>query len=309
MSTTVPHEAASTTDDLLPNLLFDYPGSDIILRSHDSHHFRVPRIYIINSSRILGELIRNALDLPRSANDGASFPVVPLPESGQVLHCLLTIIFPVTPLVSSTPEEFMELLSVAQKYQMEAALTNIRGTIARQNLLPTRLQPALCIYFLAQKYGLHPEALQTARAILKYPITIEDLANELKIMSGSSLYKLYQYFESFQAILASGLKEFRAFRAGGTIIGLHCSESRSSRIPIWLDQYIVSIGKAPRLFDSAEFNIAMARHIKDKANELGCECASIPSKTIRDFWEALASVVHGSFEKVSMVDVQSFEAI
>ena len=34
----------------------------------------------------------------------------------------------------------------------------------------------------------------------------------------------------------------------------------------------------------------------------------ISSQAIRDFWEALASVVHGSFEKVSMVDVQSYRA-
>ncbi|KAF8472310.1 hypothetical protein DFH94DRAFT_655574 [Russula ochroleuca] len=40
----------------------------------------------------------------------------------------------------------------------------------------------------------------------------------------------------------------------------------------------------------------MARHIKDKANEPSCECASIPSQTIRNFWEALADVVHSSYE-------------
>jgi hypothetical protein len=50
----------------------------------------------------------------------------------------------------------------------------------------------------------------------------------------------------------------------------------------------------------------MARHIMDKANEAGCECASIPSQTMRDFWEALASVVDGSLEKVSIVDIPSW---
>ena len=50
----------------------------------------------------------------------------------------------------------------------------------------------------------------------------------------------------------------------------------------------------------------MARHTRDSANEPSCECALIPSQTIRDFWEALASVVHGSFKKVSGVDVPSY---
>ena len=303
---TAPHEAASPTDEPLANLLFDHPGADIILRSQDSYHFRVPKIYIVNSSPILGELIQRTLDSPGDANAEASLPVVQLPESGEILHCLLTFIFPVTPLVPSTPEEIMELLSVAQKYQMGTALTHIRGSIARQNSLPTRLEPALHIYALAQKYGLRPEALQTARAIfLKQSMTIEDFDNKLDIMPGASLYELWKYHERVRAILASDLTEFRMSCARGTITGLRCTELSSSQIPSWLDQYIESIGKTPNLFDSAELNIAMARHIKDKANELDCKCASIPSQTIREFWEALASVVDGSFEKVSVVDMPS----
>jgi hypothetical protein len=51
-----PLELASnvaTSDEPLPNLLFDFRGPDFILRSHDSHHFRLPRSYIINSSPVL----------------------------------------------------------------------------------------------------------------------------------------------------------------------------------------------------------------------------------------------------------------
>jgi hypothetical protein len=51
---TVPYQA-----EPLANLLFDYPGAlagaDIILRSRDSYHFRVTKIYIANSSPVLGE--------------------------------------------------------------------------------------------------------------------------------------------------------------------------------------------------------------------------------------------------------------
>jgi hypothetical protein len=192
----------------------------------------------------------------------------------------------------------MELLSVAQKYQMGTALTHIRGCIARQNSLPTRLEPALHIYALAQKYGLRPEALQTARAILlKQPMTIEGFGNKLDIMSGASLYELWKYHESVRTILASDLTEFRTSCARGTITGLHCTELSSSQTPRWLDQYIESIGNAPNLFDSSQLNIAMARHIKDKANELSCKCASIPNQTMSEFREALESVVHAVSKK------------
>jgi hypothetical protein len=299
MSTVTP-EASSTTDRRFVTSLFDHPGADIVLRSQDSHHIQVPKIYIVNSSPVLGELIRNS---PSNAN-ALSLPVVQLPESGEILHCLLTFIFPVTPCIPSTLEGIMELLSVAQKYQMGTALAHIRASVAQQNLLPTRLDPALRIYALAQKYGLREEALQTARTISKYPMTIEDFDNKLDIMPGASLYELWEYHEWVWAILASDLTEFRESGARGTMTGLRCTNLSSSQIPSWVDQYIVSIGNAPNLFDPLELNIAMTRHIRIWLKG-GCECGSISSQTIHEFWESLVSVVHDCFKKVSVVDVPS----
>jgi hypothetical protein len=286
MSTT-PHETTSTTDEPLSILLFDHSGADIIFRSQDSYHLRVPRIYIVNSSPILDEHIQKTLDTPEDANPEPSLPVVHLPERGEILRCLFTFIFPVTPLLPSTPEEIMELLSVAQKYQMGTTLTHIRGSISRQNSLPTRVEPLLRIYSLAQKYGLRPEALQTAQAIsLKQTMTIKDFGDKLDIMSRASLYELWEYHEKVRTILESGLTEFRESCAGGTVAGLRCTELSSSQIPNWLDRSIESIGKSPNLFDYGGFNIALARHVKEKANEPGCKCASISSRTINQFWEA-----------------------
>jgi BTB/POZ domain len=305
---TVPHEAISPTDDSEPlaNLLFDYPGADVILRSQDAFHFRVPKTYIANSSPILGELTRKTLDFSDldDANPEALL-VVQLPENGKILHCLLTFVFLVTPILPPSHEETMELLSIAQKYQMDSVLTHIRDRIARHHPLPTHLEPALRIYFLAQKYGLRPEALQTARTILNYPMSIEDFDNKLDIMSGASLYELWKYHERVQDVLASDLTEFKVSRANGTIAGLRCTDLNSSQIPRWLGHYIMSIEKSPSLFDLVEFNASMSRHIVNKGKDLECECASIPSQTIRRFWDALASVVDGSFEKASVVDVLS----
>ena len=296
---TATSEAASMTGQRRVVLLPDLPGADIVLRSQDSHRFQVPKMYIVNSSPVLAKLIQNVLNSPDNTNAEESLPVLQLPESGEILICLLTFIFPVTPRVPSTLEKTMELLSVAQKYQLWAALSHIRASIFQQNLLPTRLEPALHLYALAQKYELRPEALQAAQSIFKHPMTIENFYDKLDSMSGAVLYELWMYRERVRSVLASDLTEFRASRACGTITGLRCTELSSSKIPSWLDHFIESIGKAPNLFDTAEFSIALARHTEDKANEQGCECASIPSQTIGLFWEALASVVHRSFEKVS----------
>jgi hypothetical protein len=303
---TYPHEAASTTDEPLVNSLrvFNHPDADLVLRSHDSHHFRVPKIYVISSSPVLEELIRRALESSDPPDASHALLVVQLPERGAILLSLLTFIFPMTPLVPSTPEEIMELLSVAQKYQMGSTLDYIRGTIARQNLLPTRLESALHIYALAQKYGLLPEALEAARAMcLQQTMTIEDFDNTLDIIPGTSLYELWKYHERVRAILSSDLTKFRISCTRGKITGLRCTGFDSFQIASWLGDYIKAIEKNPNLFDTAELNIAMVRHIK--ANRPLCECASMTSHTIHNFWGALASVVHESFDKVSAANILS----
>src|SRR5579863_3354 len=122
-----------TSDEPLgsENLLSNYPGADIILRSRDCHHFRIPKSYVVNSSPILEKVIQEAQDPPDDAQGEAPLPVVQLSEDGAILHSLLTFIFPVTPLVPSTTETTMELLFVAQKYQMVSTLVHIRASIAR----------------------------------------------------------------------------------------------------------------------------------------------------------------------------------
>ena len=297
----------STSDETLADLLsepsFEYPGADLILRSRGSHHFHILKSYIANSSPVLDNLIRKTLDFLDDENDEASLPVVELPESGPIIHSLLTFIFPVHPLIPSTTEQPMELLFVAQKYQMVSTLVHIRASIARRNPSSNQRDTALHMYSLAQEYGLRQEALQAARTILKYPMSIGDLEDKLDIMPGDSLYELWKYYEEVRTILASDLAEFRVTGARGTLTGLHCDGFSSAYIPGWLDDYIASVGEAPHHFDLIEFNTAQARHLGDKPKDNRCACRSIPSQTIRNFWGALASVVDASFQKVRTIDV------
>ena len=291
-----------TSNEPLPNLLFEYRGADFVLRSHDSHHFRIPKSYIVNSSPVLEELIGRALGSPNDAHVEAGLPVVELPECGAILHSLLTFVFPVTPLLPSTTEKVVELLYVAQKYQMVSVLAHIRLSTTQQNPPSNRMEPALRAYCLAHKYGVHQEALQAAQTIVKYPVTIEDLEDKLDVMQGTSLYELWKYYEKARAILASDLTELRTSTSGvsSALGSLRCSASGSSQIPGWLDEYIKSIGDAPYFFDFVEFNMALARHMRAV---YGCSCASMSNQTIRNVWDALEPVVHGSFAKVGEINV------
>jgi BTB/POZ domain len=292
----------STSEEPLANLLFEYPGADIILRSHDSHHFRVPKSHIVHSSPVLDELIKTTLDAPDDAHE-VSLPVLQLPESGEILHNLLTFIFPGTPLVPPTTEKAMELLSVAQKYQMDSVMAYIRYNIAQQCPPPTERDTALRVYHLAQKHGLSHEAVHAARTISKYPINIEDLEDELDMMPGAFLYELWKYSEKVRAILESNLTDFRMTGARDTLMGLHCIMSSSSQITGWLDDYIESIVDAPIQFDLIEFSAALALHLQDDSRDDSCACGSMPTQTIRNFWKALASVVDASFREVSIIHI------
>jgi len=205
-----PNEVASDE-----TLHFDYPGADIVLRSFDSHKFHVPKLYIVNSSPVLRKRIENiptTSDVPNGELEGPEpLPIVELTESKATLYSLLTFIFPVLPILPSTPEKIMELLGVAQKYQMDSIMSYIRGIIARKDPPFIRPETAFHIYFLAQEHELHQEALQAARFTLRLPMVIEGLGDKLDFpgMTGVYLHELWKYHERIRTDLGSGILEFR----------------------------------------------------------------------------------------------------
>ena len=282
-------------------LHFNYPGSDILLRSCDSHDFRVPRLYLANSSPVLGELIRNALNTSEvtNRNEKEPLPVIKLSETGTILYSLLTFIFPVPPVLPSTTENIMKLLAAAQKYQMDSVMIHLRAIISRQEQHFVLPETALRVYFLAQKYELHEEALLAARNTLHIPMVLEDLVDKIDFMPGAYLLELWKYHESVKEELASSLLRFRRFTIPHIVEVEHSGPAPrfTPTVPIpqleWLDGYIESLAKAPHLFDLIEFENARARHIKN-----GSSSVDISNQTRRALWEALTNVVHTAMEKV-----------
>ena len=285
-------------------LQFDYPGSDIILRSCDSHNFRMPKLYIVICSPVLRDLIRsvsNNSDIPGSEQPKL-LPVVKLSESKATLYSLLTFIFPVTPILPSTADKIMELLAVAQKYQMDSVMSQIRGAFSRLDPPFIRPETALRIYFLAQEHQLHREAVQAARVTLRLSMTIEGLGDKLEFpgTTGAYLYELWKYHQCVRTQLKSGVLEFRNSGLPFDVKGLLCITPRTSQrsFPRWLGEYIDSIATSPHLFDLIEFENTRARHIKTETYHKTCSCVDISSQVIRSFWEALTAFVHGTIEKV-----------
>ncbi|KAH8985650.1 hypothetical protein EDB86DRAFT_2833064 [Lactarius hatsudake] len=255
-------------------LHFNYPGSDIVLRTSDSHDFRVPKLNVDICSPVLRKLIRSVSNPPDILN--GALPVVGLPERKATLYSLLTFIFPVAPVLPSTAKNIMELLAVAQKYQMDS------------------------------EHELPQEALQAARVTLRLPMTIESLGDKLDFpgMTGAYLHELWKYHQQVRTDLQSGVLEFKNSGLPDDVKeDLGCIPIPRRRISAsypsfsgWLDDFIDSIAETPHLFDLIEFEDARASHIND-LDSLTCSCAVISGQVIRAFWEALTAVVNGTIEK------------
>ena len=286
---------SGSSDEPLLLQSLDDPDADIILRSCDHHEFRVQKFYLTKISPVLRELILSASSSRRSstANATSSLPSVQLSDSATTLSSLLTFILPVLPVLPSTLEHTMILLSAAQKYQMDPILSRIRTMMASLDPPPIRPGTAFQSFSLAQLYGLRQEARQAARMTLTFPFTIESLEDNLDAIPGVYLHELWKYYQSIRTHLTSDLA---AFRTTGmpVLTSSPCHPITSYGTPSWLDDYVGSIANSPALFDLTEFHMCLSRHIAQR----NCRCTAIPSSTLRAFWTDLTNVVHNCIKKV-----------
>ncbi|KAH9058218.1 hypothetical protein EDB87DRAFT_943205 [Lactarius vividus] len=162
-STTVASSPGTSLPDLLG--ISSLLHADIILRSSDSHDFQVQRVYVVDSSPVLKEQIMavstcHGVGLEATTVDGGTdnkplvLPVIQLAESRTSNSALLTFVFHVPPILPPTVEEILDLLSMAQKYEMTAALIRIRDCASRRDSPFICLETAFRVYSIAHKYGL-----------------------------------------------------------------------------------------------------------------------------------------------------------
>ena len=293
--------------------LFDFspPDADIILRSSNSRDFRVLKLFITKSSPVLDKLIQTASDSAVSAPPASTtpLPVIQMSESGPILYNLLTFILPVPPVLPSSVEGALELLSVAKKYEMNHVLAHIRGSMSLRDPPLICRSNALRVYSLAQKYGLRQEVVQAARLTVRSTLTVENLEDKLDVMPGDHLHELWKYHRRLREKLVFHVDEFRRSSAYRALNGLNCVLLSRFEIPKWIDDYICSIASTPSSFNLFEFQSALARHVSGRDKTQGKQCSSLctclPEEAMDKFWTGLTAFVNANMEEVTNAHVST----
>ena len=172
-------------------LCLDVPDASIILRSSDKVNFRVHKSVLAMSS----PFFKTLLSLPQPPDEELvdGLPVVALSEDAGLLNSLISLLYPISPVIPSSYEKVFALLSACQKYEMDAVQSNVRAAIKLGTFpAPVKAQ-GFSAYAMASSMRLVPEMENAARLTLGQPMTFESLGEDLRSFKGRALCDLIRY--------------------------------------------------------------------------------------------------------------------
>ncbi|KAI0061933.1 hypothetical protein BV25DRAFT_716733 [Artomyces pyxidatus] len=208
------HDTAKSVDFGAP---FDSANADVIIRSSDLVDFRVFKTTLAQASPVFEDifhhipsaLVGNVIKLDRT-KDG--LPVICLPEGRAVVHSLLTSIFPVPVYVPTSFRALAPVLAAAQRYQMINGLSLLRICASASDTNLITQDNALEAYCVACYHGLAEEA-STAAALTvnqSLALALEDFGEDIQLLSGPSIFALWNYHERILKAAREGLLNLKA---------------------------------------------------------------------------------------------------
>ena len=167
------------------------PEASIMVRSSDQANFRVHKSVLAMSSPFFKDLL--SLPQPPDAEIMDGLPVVALPEDAGLLNSLISLLYPISPMIPDSYQKVFALLAVCQKYEMESVQSIIRAAI-KVGTFPAPLKvEGFSAYAIASGMGLVPEAEDAARLTLGQPMTFESLGEGMRSFKGRALCELIRY--------------------------------------------------------------------------------------------------------------------
>ena len=209
---------------------FNLRDTDVILRSSDGASFRVHRLVLTTASPFFDDLF--SLPQPNEDETVDGTHVIRLPEEKEVLHSLITMLYPIPSVLPDSYKKVLDLLTAAQKYDMAAVQSSIRAEVSRKSY-PLTGASTFHAYAIASSKGLIPEMESSARLTLDYPMTFESIGDELRLFNGWALRDLACFRKRCRDSLVQCLESFLDYRDGPSKIWTSCLHSKLlSNVPL-----------------------------------------------------------------------------
>jgi hypothetical protein len=140
---------------------------------------------------------KDLLSLPQPTEeelvDGLQVVRLSEPEDAGLLTSLVSLLYPVPPVIPGSYEKVFALLAACQKYEMESIQSYIRAEIIRGTFPAPAKAEGFNAYASASSMRLVPEMENAARLTLGYPMTFESLGEGLRSFKGRALCDLVRY--------------------------------------------------------------------------------------------------------------------
>jgi len=218
------------------------PDADIVIQSCDLVNFRVHESALSLSSSFFGDM----LSLPQPSDNDAvdELPIVRLSEDAEVLNSLLTMLYPIPSVVPISYDKSLMLLVASQKYDMVGIQSRIRAEIQSQKFPTPTGAATFRAYAIASRGGLSSERETSARLTLDFPMTFEDLPDELPFFEGWALCDLIGFRKRCRDNLISCFELFLNLHNPPFNIWMACrnstsgySSSDTGHSPPWLTSF------------------------------------------------------------------------
>ena len=223
---------------------FDVPDASIIIRSSDLVNFRVHKPVLAMASPFFKDLL--SLPQPSDGESIDGLPVVQLSEDSDVLSTLVSMLYPLRPVIPKSYEKVLYslvtlseavpnpcykvlyLLAACQKYEMDAVQSSIRAKVSQGEYPAPKGTEAFSAYGISSRKGLIPEMEKAARQTLDHPMTFEILGESMRLFEGWMLRDLIDFRMYYRESLHGCFRSFLDNEGSQLNIWIYCDHNNPS---------------------------------------------------------------------------------
>jgi hypothetical protein len=259
----------------------DVPDANIIIRSSNLVNFRVHKSLLALTSPVFSDLL--SLPQPSDSESIDGLPVVQLSEDAELLNSLVSMLYPVRPVIPNSYEKVLYLLAACQKYDMVQVQSFIRAEVNRGSFPAPVGSEAFRAYAIASSKGLIPEMESAAALTLDHPMTFETLGEALQLFDGCGLRDLARFRKRCRDNLVKCIESFLEVHTGPSSIWVGCPDVMPSNL------------KPQKLWDPPQPRVlpSWLRQLLSRTNDLKLQAFTqpliIPSNIRGEYLTALQS--------------------